>query len=200
MAATILRLNRDMIALFIGWLSVLSYEGGESGGPALGRTSDLCSSALNLFMKVCIRLSARCLHVGGVHWPVFTMGEARPLKVACSGAVPKLVSLDIFPVDLCEVYLAGSRCCSMPSSARYMHTWAHTHKHTERGVALLAAAAQKNPASSAVIRTKIEREESVPISTYSHLISGLDITLRVWPSCCDRVSPRLKTILASPPQ
>lgn len=41
MAATIFRLKRDMIALLTGWLSMLRYEGGESGGPACGRESAL---------------------------------------------------------------------------------------------------------------------------------------------------------------
>lgn len=96
MDATILRLNRDMIARFRGWLSMLSYEGGKSGGPALGRTSTFCSSAFKDFRKVCIRLSAPCLHLEMVHLPVFTSGKARPLKAACSGAVREFISLGIF--------------------------------------------------------------------------------------------------------
>ena len=96
MDATIFRLNRDIIVRFMGWLSTLSYEGGESEGPAGGKTSALCSSALSVFRKDSIRLPARCLHLEMVNLHVFAVGEARPLKAACSGAVRELLSLVIF--------------------------------------------------------------------------------------------------------
>ncbi len=59
MDATILRLNRDMIARFRGWLSMLSYEGGKSGGPALRRSIRLSALAL---LKILGRSASACLH------------------------------------------------------------------------------------------------------------------------------------------
>ncbi len=129
MDATILRLNRDMIARFRGWLSMLSYEGGKSGGPALGRTSTFCSSAFKDFRKVCIRLSAPCLHLEMVHLPVFTSGKARPLKAACSGAVREFISLRHLSPSICA-RSKKQASWAMPSSARFMHTWA-LHKYTK---------------------------------------------------------------------
>ena len=152
--------------------------------------SDFCSSAVR---KVCIRLSAPRLHLEMVQLLVTTVGAARPLKAACSGTENDFVTFIIFHRHLCEACAPGSRCWSMPQLCP-LH--AHVGPYTQTRKQYLTSCSNA-PSLIVVSAYAAEHKFLVALLTYSHLISGLDLSLCTGHGCCDRICPGLKALLLS---